>query len=69
VDAETIRKAEKLMESCEQCHPDDAAIPFVWLLAEVTGKHGKYDFVMAELARCQRVSWLVTEGMLVERKD
>jgi hypothetical protein len=50
VDAETIHKAERLMESCEQCHLDDAAIPFDWLLAEVTGKHGKYDFALTALA-------------------
>src|SRR5437016_3244104 len=28
VDAGTIRRAEKLIESCEKCHPDDAEIPF-----------------------------------------
>src|SRR5690349_15818520 len=40
VDAVTIRKAEKLMASCEQCYPNEADTPFDWLLAEVTGKHG-----------------------------
>src|SRR2546425_8600728 len=37
VDAETIRKAEVRIESCEQCHPADAEFPFDWALAEVTG--------------------------------
>jgi hypothetical protein len=69
VDAETIHKAEKLMESCEQCHPDDTDIPFDWLLAEVTGKHGKYDFVMAELARCPTCKRFVSERTFVERKE
>ena len=38
VDADVVRRAEKLIESCEHCHPDDAEIPFDWLLADVTGK-------------------------------
>jgi hypothetical protein len=28
VDAATLREAEKLIESCEHCHPNDADIPF-----------------------------------------
>ena len=35
-----------------ECHPHDAEIPFDWALAEVTGKHGKCDFVLTETARC-----------------
>jgi hypothetical protein len=69
VDAKAIHKAERLMECCERCHPDEAYIRFDWLLAEVTGKHGKYAFVMAELARCPNCSQPVTEGTLVEPKD
>jgi hypothetical protein len=30
VDADVIRQAEKEIESCEHCHPDDAEIPFDW---------------------------------------
>jgi hypothetical protein len=69
VDAHAIHEAERLMESCQQCRPSDAYIPFDWLLGEVTGKHGKYDFVMAELARCPNCNQPVTEGTLVEPKD
>jgi hypothetical protein len=69
VDAEAIRKAEGLMESCEHCHSADADSPFDWLLAEVTGKHGMFDFIMAEPARCPTCKQSVTEGTLVERKD
>src|SRR5438093_13421775 len=29
VDADTIRKAEACIESCEQCHPADAEVPFI----------------------------------------
>jgi hypothetical protein len=27
-----LRVAEKMIESCEQCNPDGAAIPFDWIL-------------------------------------
>jgi hypothetical protein len=43
----------KKIESCEHCHPDDAEILFDWLLAEVTGKRGPYDFVLSEPAPAQ----------------
>jgi hypothetical protein len=43
VDTETIRKAERLIESCEHCHPDDADIPFDWVLDRVTGSKGRVD--------------------------
>jgi len=36
VDAATLRKAEKLIESCERCDPD-AEIPFDAMLDQVTG--------------------------------
>jgi hypothetical protein len=36
VGAETLRKAEQLIESCEHCNPD-AEIPFDNILDRVTG--------------------------------
>src|SRR5215470_6151428 len=36
VDAHVIRSAEKKIESCEHCQPDDADIPFDWILDDVT---------------------------------
>src|SRR2546427_420543 len=68
VDVEAIRKAETRVESCEQCHPDDAEIPFDWALAEVTGKHGKFDFVLTETARCPNCWKPITEKTLIEPK-
>jgi hypothetical protein len=68
VDVDVIRRAEKEIESCEHCHPDDAEVPFDWLLAEVTGKHGPYEFVLSEPARCPNCKHLVTEKTLVDRK-
>ena len=66
VDAVNIRKAEQQIESCEHCHPDDAEIPFDWILAEVTGKHDLYDFIMTESARCPNCKQEITEKTLVE---
>jgi hypothetical protein len=36
MDAATLRKAEKLIESCEHCNPDGAEIPFDNILDRVT---------------------------------
>src|SRR5262249_9035811 len=33
IDAETLRKAERLIESCEHCNPEGAEIPFDNILA------------------------------------
>ena len=69
VDAETIRQAEARVNSCEHCHPDDAEIPFDWILAEITGKHGRYDFILTESARCPNCNKVITEKTLVELHD
>jgi hypothetical protein len=36
IDAETLRKAEKLIESCEHCNPEGAEIPFDNILDRIT---------------------------------
>jgi hypothetical protein len=69
VDIDVIRQAEKEIESCENCHPDDAEIPFDWLLAEVTGKRGPYEFMLSEPARCPNCKHDITEKTLIEPKD
>src|SRR5262245_45101418 len=45
VDSAIAKKAEQRVESCVQCHPDGAEIPFDWILADVTGKRGPYEFM------------------------
>jgi len=37
VERSTIRKAERLIESCERCNPTGAEIQFDWILDRVTG--------------------------------
>jgi hypothetical protein len=69
VDADVIRRAEKLIESCEHSHPNDAEIPFDWLLAEVTGQRGPYEFILSKPARCPNCKRAVTEKTLVDRRE
>jgi hypothetical protein len=69
VGPDVIRRAEKEIESCEHCHAADAEIPFDWLLAEVTGKRGAYEFMLSEPARCPICKHEITEKTLVEPKD
>ena len=69
VDAATAQEAEQQIESCEHCHPADAEMPFDCLLAEVTGKGGRYEFMLSEPARCPNCKQPITEKTLVEPKD
>ena len=66
VGPELIHRAEELTESCEHCHPGDAEIPFDWLLAEVIGKHGPFEFILAEPARCPNCKHEITEKTLTD---
>jgi len=60
VDSTMAKKAEQQIESCEHCHPDDAEIPFDWLLAEVDWQawplrvHLERTGAMPELPTCNR---------------
>src|SRR5215475_13611313 len=69
VDSVIAKKAEQGIESCEHCHSADAEIPFDWLLAEVTGKRGPYEFVLSEPARCPNCKHEITEKTLVQPKE
>jgi uncharacterized protein with PIN domain len=69
VDAEVIRRAEKEIESCEHCHPDDAQILFDWILRDITGKDGPYEFMLTEAARCPTCKHRVTKKTLDDRVD
>jgi hypothetical protein len=66
VNADIIRRAEKLIESCEHCCSEDAEIPFDWILAEVIGKHGPYEFMLAEPTYCPTCKHVIDEKTLVD---
>ena len=66
VDAKAIREAESRISGCERCQTDEADLPFDWILAEVLGKAGPVEFVMAEPARCPNCRREILEKTLVE---
>ena len=65
----TLRRAEREIVFCEHCHPHDSELPFDWLLTEVTGERGPYEFILDELARCPNCKAEISEKTLVEPKD
>ena len=65
----TLRRAEGEIAFCEHCHPHDSEIPFDWLITEVTGKRGPYEFILSEPARCPNCKHEIAEKTLVEPKD
>jgi hypothetical protein len=69
IDVDVIRRAEKEIESCEHCQPDDAEIPFDWILRELTGKYGAHEFILTDTARCPNCKWPLSEKTLVGPKD
>jgi hypothetical protein len=66
LDSGILRGAERLMESCEHCNPDDAGIPFDWILDLVTGSDPKVtDYILEEPAKCPNCRRAVYEKTLV----
>ena len=52
LDEATLRKAAKLITSCERCNPD-AEIPFDWILDRVTGSNRIVtDYILECPAKC-----------------
>src|SRR5437868_13936748 len=53
VDVETARRAERQIASCEGWAPDEAEVPFDYLLDSITGCDPECtDYVLAEPAQC-----------------
>ena len=70
VDAATLRESEKRMESCEHCHPDDADIPFDWILDRVTRSDPVVtDYLLEHSAKCPNCRREILEKTLVELAD
>jgi hypothetical protein len=67
VDAATLRKAERLIESCEGYHPDDAQIPFDAVLDRVTTSDPSVtDYILEAPAKCPNCRREVLEKTLIE---
>ena len=67
IDAETLRQAENLIESCEQCNMVGAEIPFDAILDRVTGSDPSVtDYVLEQPAKCPIYKRDILEKTLVE---
>jgi hypothetical protein len=67
IDAGTLRKAEKLIESCEHCNPAGAEIPFDVVLDRITGSDPSVtDYVLEQPAKCPNCRREILEKTLVE---
>jgi hypothetical protein len=61
-----LRQGQELIVGCEFCHPDDAEIPFDWILDKVTGRRGSTtDYILTELALCPNCKCELIEKTLV----
>jgi hypothetical protein len=67
INGETLRKAEKLIESCEGCNPEGAEIPFDVILDRVTGSDPSVtDYVLEQSAKCPNCRSDIFEKTLIE---
>ena len=61
-----LRKAAKLITSCERCNPD-AEIPFDWILDLLTGSDRSItDYILDQPAKCPNCHREILEKTLVE---
>ena len=60
-------EAERLIESCEGCNPEDAEIPFDNILNRITGSVPSLtDYILEASAKCPNCRQDVLEKSLVE---
>ncbi len=62
-----LRKAERLIESCEHCNPEDAEIPFDNILDRVTASDPSVmDYILEVAAKCPNCRPEILEKPLVQ---
>ena len=67
VETATLRRAERLIESCEHCNPDGAEIPFDNILDRVTGSDPSVtDYILEAPAKCPNCRREIREKTLIE---
>ena len=67
VNAATLHDAERLIESCEGCNPEDAEIPFDNILDRVTGSDPSVtDYVLEQPAKRPNCRREILEKTLIE---
>ena len=63
IDGETLCAAERQIDSCEACAPDEAETPFDYVLDCITGcEPESTDYVLEKPAKCPRCSGEVLTG-------
>jgi DNA-binding NarL/FixJ family response regulator len=69
IDEETLRKAERMILSCEGCNPD-AQISFDEILDQLTGSDPSVtDYILKQPGNCPKCDAAITEKTLVELDD
>jgi hypothetical protein len=67
IDAAILRKAERLIESCEGCNENDAKIPFDNILDRVTSSNPSVtDYILDAPAKCPTCRRDILEKTLIE---
>jgi uncharacterized protein with PIN domain len=67
VESATVRRAEKLLESCEHCNSEAAEIPFEGVLDRMTGADPCVtDYILEHPATCPYCRRQILEKTLVE---
>jgi hypothetical protein len=67
IDVAILRKAERLIESCEHCNAEDAEIPFNSILDQVTGSDPSVtDYIIEIPAKCPHCFHGILEETLIE---
>jgi hypothetical protein len=61
IDVATLREAERMFESCEHCHPQDADIPFDWGSDPTVT-----DYILEQPAKCPNCRREIFEKTLIE---
>jgi hypothetical protein len=67
IDTARLRQAERLIESCEICNPDQAEIPFDQLLDRLIGSDPSVtDYILETPAKCPNCRRDILEKTLIE---
>jgi hypothetical protein len=70
IGTDVIKRAERMLAGCQRCRPDEAQVPFSWVLDKVTGSDPKtVDYFITEPVYCPKCSRPLTEYSLVDLKD
>ena len=64
-----IHEAESRIGGCERCRPDEAELPFDWVLSDVLNKRGPYEFILTNVAHCPNCRAVIPDKTLVEPQD